>query len=89
VPKTFSKERAGAIAADFMNTPTELLADFEPSFRDIGGTPMMLFARPQCHARLRVQGIIGVSPVFSTPAKASNHWMGIKLQVTANTWLSA
>jgi hypothetical protein len=30
---------------------------------------MILFARPQRHARRQAQGIIGVSPVFPAPAK--------------------
>jgi hypothetical protein len=30
---------------------------------------MLLFARPQLHARRRAHCIIGVSPVFSIPAK--------------------
>jgi hypothetical protein len=35
----------------------ELLADIQPSSRDTGGTPVILFARPQRHARTGVQGI--------------------------------
>jgi hypothetical protein len=34
------------------------------AFRGTGGTPMILFARPQRHARRQAQGVIGVSPVF-------------------------
>jgi hypothetical protein len=49
--------------------PAEPLADFQPSFQDTGGTPMLLFARPQGHARRRTQSIIGVSPVSPIPAK--------------------
>jgi hypothetical protein len=47
------------------------LADFQPSYRGTGGTPMILFARPQRHARRQAQGIIGVWPgvwpVFPIP----------------------
>jgi hypothetical protein len=46
-------------------------ADFQPSFRDTGGTPMLLFARPQHHARHRAHGIIGVSPVSRFPPMAT------------------
>jgi hypothetical protein len=44
--------------------PLNPLADFQRSFRGTGGTPMILFARPQCHAPRRAQGVIGVPPVF-------------------------
>jgi hypothetical protein len=37
--------------------------DFQPSSRNTGGTPMILFVRSERHARPRVQRIIGVSPV--------------------------
>jgi hypothetical protein len=52
--------------------PAEPLADFQPSFQDTGGTPMLLFARPQGHARRRTQSIIGVSPVSPIPAKGAD-----------------
>jgi hypothetical protein len=52
--------------------PTEPFADFQPSFRGTGGTPMILFARPQLHARRQAYGIIGVSPVSRIPAKGDD-----------------
>jgi len=44
----------------------------QPSFRDTGWTPMILFARFQRPARRRAQGIIGVPPVFLIPAKGDD-----------------
>jgi hypothetical protein len=41
----------------------EAVRRFQPSFQNTGGTPMILFARPQRHARPRAHRIIGVSPV--------------------------
>jgi hypothetical protein len=47
-------------------------ADFQLSFRDTGGTPMLLFARPQRHPRHRAHRIIGVSPVSRIAAKGDD-----------------
>ena len=44
----------------------------QPSFRHTGGTPMILFARSQGHARCRVQGIIGVPACVPDLAKDDN-----------------
>jgi hypothetical protein len=50
-------------------------AHFKPSFGNTGGTPMILFARPQRHARRQAQGIIGVPPVFPILAHGANRKM--------------
>jgi hypothetical protein len=52
--------------------PAKTFADFQLSFRDTGGTPMLLFARPQRHPRHRTHRIIGVSPVSRIPAKGDD-----------------
>jgi hypothetical protein len=52
--------------------PAKPFADFQRSFRDTGGTPMILFARPQRHPRHRAHGSIGVPPVSRITAKGEN-----------------
>jgi hypothetical protein len=47
----------------------EPFADLNHHFENTGGTPMILFARPQRHARRQAQRIIGVPPVFPIPTK--------------------
>jgi hypothetical protein len=59
--------------------PKELFADIQPS--GTGGTPMILFGRPQRHARHRAQGIIGVSPVSPIPATDSDRKPNLSRQM--------
>jgi hypothetical protein len=60
------------------NLPTETLADILPSSQDTGGTPMILFARPQSHAHHQAQSVIGLPagvPNPRTRTSKSSEWV--------------